>query len=255
MISVERSFLEKFPRLAQGRARAFSQPVIELLRRIACEERINRMLADIAPLTGFDFIERVLDYLHVSYSVANTDRENIPVDGRVVIVANHPLGALDAMALLQLVGSVRRDVRILANDVLLQFGQFDNLLLPVNVFGAEGSSSGRLREAYRALDREQALIVFPAGEVSRMGRKACAIRRGRRDSCAWRARCSRRFCRCISRLRTRRYFTARRCWRNRWLRCCWRAKYSARCGRGSVSVWARRCRRQSSNAADCRRNW
>lgn len=169
MISVERSFLEKFPRLAQGRARAFSQPVIELLRRIACEERINRMLAEIAPLTGFDFIERVLDYLHVSYSVANTDRENIPVDGRVVIVANHPLGALDAMALLQLVGSVRRDVRILANDVLLQFGQFDNLLLPVNVFGAEAGSSGRLREAYRALDREQALIVFPAGEVSRMG--------------------------------------------------------------------------------------
>ncbi len=40
----------------------------------------------------------------VRYEVGNTDRENIPCEGRVVIVANHPLGALDALALVDLVG-------------------------------------------------------------------------------------------------------------------------------------------------------
>ena len=110
MISVERSFYEKFPRLAEGRARSFAQPVVSLLRRIACEERINSIIVSAGTLTGFGFVERVLDVLGTSYSVANTDRENIPVEGRVVIVANHPLGALDALALLDLVGSVRRDV-------------------------------------------------------------------------------------------------------------------------------------------------
>ena len=180
MISVERSFFEKFPRLAEGRARSFSQPVIELLRKVACEDRINRRLAEFAPLTGFDFVERALEGFRVSYRIAHTDRENIPAEGRLVIVANHPLGAFDALALLHLVGSVRRDVRILANDVLVQFAQLNSLLLPVNVFGSGGASAGRLRDAYRALDNEQALIVFPSGEVSRMGPQG--VRDGRWSS-------------------------------------------------------------------------
>ena len=179
MISVERSFFEKFPRLAAGRARSFSQPVVELLRKIACEERINRVLADLAPLTGFDFVERALEKFGVSYRLAHTDRENIPAEGRIVIVANHPLGAFDALALVHLVGGVRRDVRILANDVLSQLAQLSSLLLPVNVFGS-GASAGRLRDAYRALENEQALIVFPAGEVSRMGPQG--VRDGRWSS-------------------------------------------------------------------------
>ena len=180
MISVERSFFEKFPRLAAGRARSFSQPVVELLRKVACEERINRVLADLAPLTGFDFVERALEKFGVSYRIAHTDRENIPAEGRVIIVANHPLGAFDALALLHLVGSVRRDVRILANDVLVQFSQLDSLLLPVNLLGGNGTSTSRLREAYRALENEQALIVFPSGEVSRM--RPQGVRDGRWSS-------------------------------------------------------------------------
>ena len=45
MISIERSVYEKFPRLAEGAARSFSRPVVDLLRRVACEERINATLA------------------------------------------------------------------------------------------------------------------------------------------------------------------------------------------------------------------
>lgn len=166
MISIERSFYEKFPRLSEGRARAFAQPMVELLRRIVCEDRINATIEATRSTRGFDFVEAALETLKVSYSVANTDRENIPVDGRVVIVANHPLGALDALALIHLVGSVRRDVKVLANDVLLQLDPLAPLLLPLPVFG--GNGVGGAREAYRALERDEALIVFPAGEVSRM---------------------------------------------------------------------------------------
>jgi putative hemolysin len=168
VISVERSFFEKFPRLAEGRARSFSQPVVELLRKIAGEERIRSALAEIGALSGFDFVERVLEHFQVRYHLSNTDRDNIPAEGRLVIVANHPLGALDALALLHLIGTVRRDVRILANDVLVQLTQLSSLLQPVNVFGGNGAG-GRMRDAYRALESEQALIVFPSGEVSRLG--------------------------------------------------------------------------------------
>lgn len=167
MISVERSFYEKFPRLADGRARHLSQPVVDLLRKVACEDRINQTLQALPGSAGLSFVGRLLEYLDFSYSVANTDRENIPAEGRLVIVANHPLGALDALALLHLVGSVRRDVRIFANDVLTQLDPMKPLLLPVDVVGGR-AAVGSVREAYRALEREEALIVFPAGEVSRI---------------------------------------------------------------------------------------
>jgi putative hemolysin len=166
MISVEQSFYVTFPRLAQGPARTLSRPVVDLLRRVTCEAQVNSTLHALDGLRGFDFVEQALEDLGFSYRVAPSDRENIPSEGRVVIVANHPLGALDALSLLHLVGSVRRDVRILANEVLTQLEPLRELLLPLDVFSGKGGAG--LRRAYRALEAEQALIVFPAGEVSRI---------------------------------------------------------------------------------------
>lgn len=167
MISVERSFYEKFPRLSAGAGRAWSQPLVNLLRKLACEAQINDTLERLQCARGFEFVEQALALFRFDYRVAPTDRANIPSEGRVVIVANHPLGALDALSLLHLIGSVRRDVKILANDVLIQFEPLRELLLGCDVFGKATQASG-LRDAYRALEREEALIVFPAGEVSRM---------------------------------------------------------------------------------------
>lgn len=168
MISIEQNFYAQFPRLAQGRSREWSRPVVDLLRRITCETRINATLDALGDAQGFAFIERALEQLRLHYRFSHSDRDNIPTEGRVVIVANHPLGALDALALLHLVGSVRRDVKILANQVLMQLTALRPLLLPTAVFGDEQGAAGGLRGAYRALEREEALIVFPAGEVSRI---------------------------------------------------------------------------------------
>lgn len=169
MISIERSFYERFPTLSEGQGRRWSQPVVELLRRVACETRINEALAGLAGEHGHGFVERALDHLGVRYRVAHTDREHIPAEGRLIVVANHPLGAIDALALLHLVGTVRRDVRILANEVLLGLDPLRPLLLPLDVFSAGAGRTGMgLRAAYRALEQEQALILFPAGEVSRL---------------------------------------------------------------------------------------
>lgn len=109
----------------------------------------------------------MLDLLGTSYYVNPRERENIPVDGGLLVVANHPLGMQDALALLQLIGSVRSDVRILGNDWLASVPPLRKLLLPVDVFG-KGAAS-RMRGIYRALGDGQALILFPAGEVSRIG--------------------------------------------------------------------------------------
>ncbi|MBP1474709.1 lysophospholipid acyltransferase family protein [Frateuria sp. MAH-13] len=165
MLSVERNLVERLPWLAQHPR--LRRPVAGLLGRLADESGFNRVLDAVGEVEGFDFVERALEVLGASYHVSPREREHIPTEGPVLVVANHPLGMVDALALLQLVGSVRPDVRILGNDWLAAIEPLRRLLLPVDVFG-KGAAS-RLRGVYRALDQGTALIVFPAGEVSRMG--------------------------------------------------------------------------------------
>ncbi|WP_233841118.1 lysophospholipid acyltransferase family protein [Dyella sp. 2HG41-7] len=165
MLHVEQALTERLPWLAQHPM--IRKPVAGVLGRLADEAGFNRVLHALADTKGFDFVEKVLEFLGCSYHVVQREREHIPVEGAALIVANHPLGMLDAMALLQLVGSVRQDVRILGNDWLAAVPQLGPLLLPVDVFG--GGTASRMRNLYRALERGEALIVFPAGEVSRMG--------------------------------------------------------------------------------------
>ncbi|WP_250628027.1 lysophospholipid acyltransferase family protein [Pinirhizobacter soli] len=151
-------WLEKHPRILR--------PIAAMLERLAHEERFNHTLRTVAPATGFAFVERTLDHLHVSYRVDERERENIPVEGPLLVVANHPLGMTDALALISLIGSVRQDVRILGNDALSAVPELGHLLLPVDVFGKGARSS--MRNVFRALEEGQALIIFPAGEVSRL---------------------------------------------------------------------------------------
>jgi putative hemolysin len=173
MLHIEQSLTERLPWLAQHPG--IRRPMAGMLGRLADEDGFNRVLERVGFAEGLDFVERVLDLLGTSYHVNQREREHIPVDGPLLVVANHPLGMQDALALLQLVSSVRSDVRILGNDWLAVVPPLRKLLLPVDVFG--NGATSRLRGIYRALDNGEALIVFPAGEVSRVG--ASGVRDGR----------------------------------------------------------------------------
>ena len=140
MLSIEQSLTERMPWLAHHPG--IRRPVAGMLGKLADESGFNRVLDRVGSAQGFDFAERVLDLLGTCYHVDPRERENIPVDGPLLVVANHPLGMQDAMALLQLIGSVRRDVRILGNDWLATVPQLGKLLLPVDVFG-NGAEIGR----------------------------------------------------------------------------------------------------------------
>ena len=167
MIELQHAIEARFPHWFAGPRGHFVRPLVRSLSRLSRLDTIAAFQREHGHLRGLALVDAALAWLDCRWQVDQVERERIPESGRVVIVANHPLGARDALAVLALVGSVRRDVRILANDFLLAIDGLAELLIPLRILGGRpGAESLRLVDA--ALEREEAVIVFPAGEVSRL---------------------------------------------------------------------------------------
>jgi putative hemolysin len=168
MIELERRVAERYPEWFQGPRAAIAKPLLSRLGRWSRLRDVDAFLAKNAHLQGLALVEAAMEHLDVRYTVDHVERERIPQSGRVLIVANHPSGGIDAMCLLHLVGSVRSDVRIVANDLLGAVPGLRPLLLPLRILGGKPSPES-LAAVEAALEREECVIVFPAGEVSRLG--------------------------------------------------------------------------------------
>ncbi len=175
MFQLEEVIESKFPDFG-SKPGILTKPALAFLKMLLREREVNDFLDAAAGLEGVEFIDRFLEHFNFSYSVVGREIENIPAEGRVVIVANHPLGVMDGVALLKLVSEVRKDVRIVANDILMQFKPLHSLLLPVVNLGA-GYNKANVQAIHDALANDEAVIIFPCGEVSRAG--PLGIRDGR----------------------------------------------------------------------------
>jgi len=166
MLDVDSLVLSRTPK-ARQLPQWILKPITYGLKKLFHQAEVNSTLERIGHLEGFDFIEAVLEYFNVSYSIPASEKLNIPPTGRVMLIANHPLGALDALSLLMLVKEVRPDVKIVANALLSHIDQLSNVLVPVDNMGGR-STKEHIKSIYNALESEQALIIFPSGEVSRV---------------------------------------------------------------------------------------
>ncbi|MCW2479285.1 lysophospholipid acyltransferase family protein [Candidatus Symbiopectobacterium sp. NZEC135] len=138
-----------------------------LLRALLFEREMQQFAERYPHLKGLDLVEQILDYFNFSCEMVEGDLENIPSQGPVVLVANHPIGSLDGLALLRAVASVRPDVRILASQVLSYITPLKGVLLAVDNVNNRTKRS-QINAIQNHLNQEGAIILFPAGEVSRI---------------------------------------------------------------------------------------
>ncbi len=179
MLELERQVADRYPGWFTGARARISRPLLRAFGRFSRLHEASGFLAKHSHLRGLAFVETALEHLEVRYSIDQIERERLPQTGRVLIVANHPCGALDALALLHWAGSIRRDVKIVANDLLCAIDGLRDLLLPLRILGGRPSAES-LQAIENALAAEQCVIVFPAGEVSRLGWRGIADTRWRR---------------------------------------------------------------------------
>ena len=165
MIDIQKEIEKKFPNINK-KDNFLKKSLFKIAKKIVHEDSINQFLSQNSHLKGFEFVDAVLDYFDFDYTASSNDFQNIPTSGKVVIIANHPLGGLDALCLLRLISQVRKDVKIVANDFLAGFEALNSLLIPIDNYKIRQSKND-IKKIYEALNNEEAVIIFPAGEVSR----------------------------------------------------------------------------------------
>ena len=139
------------------------------LGRALAIERLNRVYHEIPSGPPIPFVESSLARLGVTYEVAAGSPEDIPSEGALVVVCNHPFGIIDPCVLLHLLTRRREDVKILANHFMLDLTEMREMMIPIDPFGTRKAKSFNLlplREGLGWIKKGGVLGVFPAGEVA-----------------------------------------------------------------------------------------
>lgn len=138
--------------------------VIRWLERTICQDQLNAILVKMAGKNSVDAATAALNEMHITLEAAGLD--NLP-DGRYMFVSNHPLGGLDGLALISLLGQrYDRNIKFLVNDLLMAVEPLRGVFLPVNKYGSQ--SRAYAAQIEEALKGDGQFITFPAGLCSRM---------------------------------------------------------------------------------------
>lgn len=120
-------------------------------------------------LSPVDFLDYSLDALGVTIDLENREAlADIPDTGPVLIVANHPLGGLEGMAIAREILRVRPDLQVLTNELLRLIPELAPLFIGVNVLSSKAAAGnvGGIKQVHTHLRKGGAVLLFPAGMVS-----------------------------------------------------------------------------------------
>ena len=94
---------------------------------------------------------------------------NIPKEGPLVFVANHPFGIIDGLILCEIAARIRGDFRILLNNRLMKDEELNKLFLPVDFDGTREATKKNVKtkkDAQQILENGGTVIIFPSGGVA-----------------------------------------------------------------------------------------
>jgi putative hemolysin len=163
---IEENFID-IRKLVQGKnpklAKLIPGFVYSYLKRILHQDEVNDFMRRNGHLKNEDFCNTIIKEFDLKIDVQGL--ENIPDEGGVILAMNHPLGGMDAMALVHALHKKRTDIKFIVNDLLLNLTPMKDLFVGVN---KHGSNERKLHVQMTELFSSDSVIgIFPAGLVSR----------------------------------------------------------------------------------------
>jgi len=118
---------------------------------------------------GGDFWQIMVERYGLSLKVVGGSLSNIPKEGPVVMIANHPYGILDGLMMGHILSQARGDFRILAHRVFRKAEDLDRVILPISFEDTKEALALNIqtrKDALRYLSEGGAIGIFPGGTVS-----------------------------------------------------------------------------------------
>lgn len=166
-ISLEKLLKSKNPQIFEKYPKFLINSLIAIVSKILHLKEINKFISESKDLYDLDYTRAVFKMLNFRYNFNESELNKIPKTGKLIIVSNHPLGALDGLSIVEMVRKVRPDAKIVVNDLLSNLKNLDGIFLPVDLFNAKSQRENLIRIS-QMMKEEKCVIFFPAGKVSRL---------------------------------------------------------------------------------------
>ncbi|MEM7471116.1 MAG: lysophospholipid acyltransferase family protein [Pseudomonadota bacterium] len=118
---------------------------------------------------GANFWTVMAERYGLSLEIVGGSLDNIPSDGPLITIANHPYGILDGLMMGHILSHIRGDFRILAHKVFRKAEEINRVILPVSFDETKAAVAQNLATRRAALDYMKeggAIGIFPGGTVS-----------------------------------------------------------------------------------------
>ena len=129
-----------------------------------------RLAGQVGRLSGWEVLARCSEHLSLAVHVEGAER--LPTTGGFILVANHPTGIADGIALFDLLKDRRRDAVFFGNrDALRIAPRLAEILIPVDWVKSRRSLT-KSRDTFQAMARAcqggRAVVILPSGRLAHM---------------------------------------------------------------------------------------
>jgi len=165
---VDELILERAPKLV-AKPRLFKLIKPWLYRLLSYNEAVD-VVDTMIPLSGRGAFEHVTNRVKPDVKISGI--ENLPASGRCVIIANHPTGLADGMAVFKALQDRRPEHIFLANaDALRVVPKGEDIIIPVEWVKAKRThkkARQTLISTKNALLNEKCVVIFPSGVLGKL---------------------------------------------------------------------------------------
>lgn len=162
LIDLRKIFTAKVPKLMKWMPEWLFRKIQKLLH----EADINEILTKYGHLKGVDFINALIADFNLEIELKGVD--NLMSSDRILVASNHPLGGLDGIALIGVVGNHRGKTLTPVNDFLMFVKPLEPIFIPVNKVGsATANREENIQLFNETFAGDATICYFPFGLCSR----------------------------------------------------------------------------------------
>lgn len=147
--------------------------LVNRLLHLLSVDKVNAVHGACCDTPGPEFVKRLLiDQFKITLRVDGQDvLENLP-SGAIITVSNHPLGALDGIALIYLITRYRPEYKVMVNMILNKISAMRPNFIAVDALASDDPakravSVAGIRTVLRQLKEGKPIGFFPAGAMSK----------------------------------------------------------------------------------------